>query len=210
MKTYLSRMIAGLGLLGVTALVPHVAQAVPVTSLAVASSITMPVLNVFGGGPQTLAPGMTWTSTNSDAVFGYTDGYDFNGNGAWDYTKTMVGTNDASSSMSITFDKAVTAFGGFFNWAPGEGLASIAAYDVNNVLIESLDLTFLTDGSLNSGAFFGFQESGTSIKSFVMTGAYIGAADFQVQTVPEPGTVALLLGGLGLLGLVSRRKSRGD
>jgi len=93
--------------------------------------------------------------------------------------------------------------------APGTGLASIAAYDVNNVLIDSLDLAFLTDGSLNSGAFFCFQESGPSIKSFVMTGAYIGAADFQVQTVPEPGSmalVALVALALGMLAYTAHKR----
>lgn len=90
--------------------------------------------------------------------------------------------------------------------ALGTGLASIAAYDVNNVLIESLDLAFLTDGSLNSGAFFCFQESGPSIKSFVMTGAYIGAADFRVQTVLEPGSMALVALALGMLAYTAHKR----
>jgi hypothetical protein len=90
--------------------------------------------------------------------------------------------------------------------APGTGLASIAAYDVNNVLIDSLDLAFLTDGSLNSGAFFCFQESGPSIKSFVMTGAYIGAADFQVQAVPEPGSMALVALALDMLAYTAHKR----
>ena len=207
MKNTVFRWIGGACLVAGMVGLPLAASAVPVTSLVGGTQLAMPVSNVFGSGPQSLAPGITWSSTSGDSVFGYTDGYDFNANGAWNYQKTMVGSNDATATMTFTFDTAVSGFGGFFNWAPGEGLASIAAYDENHGLIESLDLGFLTDGSLNSGEFLGFQESGSVIKYFTMAGAYIGGADFEVKAVPEPATLALTLAGLGMLGWTSRRRS---
>ena len=215
MKNTISHCVGAACLVAGALGLPVTASAVPVTSLVGATQLTMPVKNIFTGGPQVLAPGITWSSTNNDAVFGYTDGYDFftlgresEGNGQWDYNKTMVGTNDSTSSMTFTFDTPVSGFGGFINWVPTEGAASIAVYDVNNALIESLDVIFRTDGSLNSGEFLGFQESGSIIKYFTLTGAYIGGADFEVKAVPEPGTLALTLVGLGMLGWTARRKAQ--
>ncbi|MEO6853734.1 MAG: hypothetical protein ABI410_20780, partial [Rhodoferax sp.] len=156
MKNTISRLVGAACLLAGAASMP--AAAVPVTSLVGATPLTTPVKNIFGTGPFNFAPGITWSSNGSDAAFGSTDGYGFDANGDWDYNKTLVATNDSTSSMTFTFDTAVSGFGGFLNWAPGSGEASIAAYDVNHALIESLVLSFLTDGSLNSGAFYGFQE----------------------------------------------------
>ncbi|WP_295951569.1 PEP-CTERM sorting domain-containing protein [Rhodoferax sp.] len=206
MKNTLSRLIGAACLLAGAASLP--AAATPVTSLVGATQLAMPVKNIFGTGPFSFAPGITWSSNSGDAVFGSTDGYGFDANGDWDYRKTLVATNDSTSSMTFTFDITVSGFGGFLNWAPGSGNASIAVYDVNHVLIESVVLGFLTDGSLNSGEFHGFQESGTSIKYFTLTGAYIGGADFAVKAVPEPASMALSLLGLGLLGAMSRRKPK--
>lgn len=182
------------------------AHAAPVTSLPGATVLTMPVLNYFGAGPQNLAPGVDWSSASSNSVFGYNDGYGFANNGGW-YGLTMVGTNDQSSTMTLTFAQAVAGVGAFFNYSPlYYGPATIAVYDSNSHLIESTTLTFTTNGNQNQGEFHGFMENGPSISYLTMTGAYIGATDFAVQAVPEPETYAMLLAGLGLLGVAARRR----
>ncbi|MCU6497494.1 PEP-CTERM sorting domain-containing protein [Rugamonas sp. A1-17] len=182
------------------------AHAATVTSLPGGAVLMMPELDYFGSGPLSLAPGVEWSSANGDAVFGYRGGYGFADNGMWEGL-TMAGTNDQGSAMTLAFSQAVAGVGAFFNYSPRYyGPATIAVYDANHTLIESTTLTFMTNGGLNQGEFHGFLESAPSISYFTMTGAYIGAADFAVQAVPEPGSYAMLLAGLGLLGIAARRR----
>ena len=181
------------------------AFAVAVTSLPDGTLLNMATLNYFGTGPQALDSNTTWTSDTANSVYGYTNGYGFGSNGFWSGTP-MVGLNSSSNTMTFTFNQAVVAFGGFLNWAPGYGNATIAAYDTNGGLIESSAITFNTNGSNNSGEFHGFRQNTASIKSFTMSGAYIGGSDFAVVAVPEPETYAMMLAGLAGLGLMARRR----
>ncbi|NVD74799.1 PEP-CTERM sorting domain-containing protein [Duganella sp. BJB1802] len=182
------------------------AHAAQVTSLPGGVVLTMPELGYFGSGPLNLAPGVDWSSAYGDSVFGYSGAYGFADNGMWKGL-TMAGTNDQVSTMTLAFSQAVAGVGAFFNYSPRYfGPATIAVYDANHTLIESTTLTFITDGGLNQGEFHGFLEHSPSISYFSMTGAYIGAANFAVQAVPEPGTYAMLVAGLGLLGIAGRRR----
>lgn len=182
------------------------AHAAQVTSLPGATTLTMPVLNYIGAGPQNLAPGVDWSSASSNSIFGYSDPYGFADNGGWSGL-TMAGTNDQSSTMTLAFSQAVAGVGAFFNYAPLHyGPATIAVYDATHTLIESATLTFTTNGGQNQGEFHGFLENGPSIGFLTMSGAYIGATGFAVQAVPEPETYAMLLTGLGLLGVAARRR----
>lgn len=182
------------------------AQAAPVTSLPGGTVLPMPVLGYFGAGPQTLAPGVIWSSANNNSVYGYDAGYGFADNGLWSGFP-MAGTNDTSSTMMLAFSQAVSGVGAFLNYAPRYyGTATIAAYDSSFALIESTTLTFLTNGNQNQGEFHGFLENTPSISYFTMTGGFVGATDFTVVAVPEPETYGMLLAGLGLLGLAARRR----
>lgn len=182
------------------------AQAASVTSLPGGTVLPMPVLGYFGTGPQTLAPGVDWSSAYNYSVYGYNGSYGFDGNGYWSGL-TMAGTNDTTSTMMLAFTQAVSGVGAFLNYAPNYyGTATIAAYDATFTLIESTTLTFSTNGGLNQGEFHGFMENTPSISYFTMTGAYMAATDFTVQAVPEPATYGMLLAGLGLVGLAARRR----
>jgi hypothetical protein len=185
------------------------AHAVSVTSLAGSTTYAFPALNLFGDGPETVASGITWSSQSSWSVFGWTNGYGFAGNGSW-YGLSMIGSNDGSSTMRIDFASAVSGVGAFLNYAAGHGdAAKIAVYDSSNNLIESYTLNFATGGGTNTGEFHGFQESSAIISYMTLSGSYIGAANLEVvqaPAVPEPETYALMLGGLGALAFVARRR----
>ncbi|SEF59753.1 PEP-CTERM protein-sorting domain-containing protein/MYXO-CTERM domain-containing protein [Bryocella elongata] len=191
------------------------ARASEVTSISNGTVYTIPSVNQQGAGPETVATGITWTSTNSGAVFGYSDTYGFNDNGIWNGL-SMAGVNSSSDSMTFTFSDSVSAAGAFINYSPSWGNPTIAVYDTNGNLIESEILDFaVADGpdAINEGYFYGFQESTADIGSFTITGAYAGVSEItlsgSVAATPEPGALVLLgTGLLGMGGVFSRRRSR--
>ena len=130
------------------------------------TSLSMDPINSFTAGPVTMAPGITWSSTDSYSVYGYTGGYGFANNGSWSGLD-MMGLNTNSGSMTISFDNAVSEVGGFLNYAPDYyGQASISVYDASHSLIESTNLNFRTNGGTNQGEFFGFTEAVADISYF--------------------------------------------
>jgi len=196
------------------------ANAALVTSIPGGINIPIPGVNYFGPGPQTIAPGITWSSTNccnqGGSVYGSTLNYNFGANGNWPGSLgPLIGLNASSAvygttdSMTVSFSNPVGAVGGFINWALGYGATSISVYDIANNLIESAPIDFATGGADNSGQFLGFVEPSAIIGSFVLTDGYIGLTDLTVgnaTAVPEPDTLPLLM--TGLLGLVVLRRKR--
>lgn len=197
-------MIKTLALCAALAATATTAQAAHVTSLAGGSVYTLPAVNLFTTGPQTITPGITWTSQSSNSVFGWTNGYGFAGNGYWDIS--MIGSNDGTSTMTISFDAPVSGVLAFVNYAPGYGTPVISAYDSSNNLLDSYTLNFSVSGN-NAGEFHGFQTGVANIASLTLSGAYIGASSVQVTTaVPEAGSIAMVVAGLGVVAAIGRRR----
>lgn len=194
------------------------ADASVVNSISGGTVIAMPVTNTFGSGPITQAPGITWSSTTANSVFGNTNGYYFNDNGFWDSGLTMVGVNATNGTMTYSFANPLSAVGGFINYAliggaPVGSNPSIAIYNSANQLLESTVLNFSTGGGTDSGFFYGFDDATSSIAYFTLSNAYIGLADLTIKdgtpsAVPLPAAAPLFLSGLGVLGFTARRRKQ--
>ncbi len=188
-----------------------------VTSIPGGTVYPLPSVNYFGASPQTVAAGITWSSTNAGnqggSVFGYTGGYGFGGNGTWSGALgPMAGLNDSfdaygvTHSMTFAFDSPVFGVGGFLNYVPGGTLPTISAWDSSNHLIESAILSFSTGGGNDLGQFFGFWESTANISYFTLADSYIGLVNLTVAgepggAVPEPSYFGAL--GLAFAGLLA-------
>ncbi len=205
--------------LALVALFSASAQAAVVFSLPQSAFVQIPVVDYFGPGPQAFTGGV-WTSTNDSrqggAVFGYTSGYGYGGNGFWtgalgpmagvNSSQDVYGVND---SMTFAFTNPVSIIGGFVNYVPGSNVpTTMAVYDANMNLLDSYNLTFLTPPVPDAGQTIGFDMGAPVISYLVLTGNYIGIAGFQGNNaIPEPGTMALM--GLGLVAAIAAKRIRG-
>jgi len=112
-----------------------------------------------------------------------------------------------TDTMTFSFANPVSAVGGFLNYGPGSlKPTTIAVWDVHGNLIESFNLTFLTGGGADTGAFYGFEEAGAIIKSFTLTDNYVGIVNLTTSSVPEPSPLLLIVSGV--LGAVAYGRRR--
>jgi hypothetical protein len=183
--------------------------AIPVGSLVGGGVIAMPGIDYTGTGPQTFGPGITWTSTSSTSVFGWTDPFSFGDNGIWDGDlgpMAGLGGGGVFDVMTFTFSTPVLGVGGFINL----GADDFAVLSVYNG-VDLLESQIVTQGpfganTVNQGFFYGFQEFGTAITSFTLSSLNDTIGITRLTTVPEPAALFLL--GLGLIPLALRRKSK--
>jgi hypothetical protein len=92
----------------------------------------------------------------------------------------------------------------------GLDITGLALYDSTNALLTSgearnsgrIDVWTLSNTSLRAGDYY-IQVSGNMVSN---AGASFGGA-VMLAPVPEPGTYGMMLGGLGLLGFLARRRA---
>ncbi len=145
------------------------------------------------------------------------------GNGEWTGA-SFVGVdgayadpaNDIAASLVFDLGTPTSSVGAFLNFDPtfvyGGGLPLplyIAAYDLTGALIEDHFVSVSTPGGINAGAFYGIGLATASIARFEVSGPYAVLDNLSIAAVPEPGAMALLLAGLGVLGAAGRRRARG-
>jgi hypothetical protein len=199
------------------------ANASVVTSIPGGSVLPFPTVKLITAGPETIAPGVTWSSTFSASAYGWINGYNFHSNGIWAGPPPMIGLDSGFGSMTFAFSTSVSAVGGEINWLCCDGIgnsnAVISVYDSTHALIESY--TLATSGTSNiatPNSFYGFSENSADISYFTLSGDFIGIRNElttltgPVPSVPLPATLPLFatgLVGLGLLGWRRKKKALG-
>jgi hypothetical protein len=161
-------------------------------------------------GPEALNADVIFTG-DADSVLGAFIA-DLGGNGVWGAGNKFAGTG-VVGELRFTFSGGnfVQKAGAFVNHyeLPQIPLAVVvSAYGQNNQIIESYTVTIDTlDTSYNDGLFLGIVRPTADIRSISFKGVGVVVDNFTYTTaVPEPGTVAMLLAGLGAVGFVARRK----
>ncbi len=135
---------------------------------------------------------------------------DLQSNGAWGPGSPFLFGDTSHGqinllSFSIT-GGAARGIGAFFN-AVNAGPILLAAWN-GNTLLETHVFSVVTPmTSYNEGAFRGFFRQAGDINKFTVIGSGVAMDNLTLAPVPEPGTYAMLLAGLGLIGgIVARRR----
>jgi hypothetical protein len=126
----------------------------------------------------------------------------------------------ASDSVTFSsFDTPVAGAGGYFWGSDGGGYSVFAPYiTVTATDSTGATLTYTITDPVPS-SFLGFVSDAQIVSMSVATGVQTGADGYpiwptvnnlhlSVAAVPEPGTYAMLLAGLGMLGWTARRRQR--
>jgi hypothetical protein len=196
MKT-LAIALAGLSL----AATAQPAAAAVVNTLPGGVAQVMPDLgwSAFTAGPVTFGD-LTYSSTTSWSVLGWSYGYGFSANGFWSGFP-MAGVNTDSGTMTFDLAHPVAGILADINWANSGQLVTMAAYDSGNNLLESFVFNADWTNQVNPG-YWGFQRGQADIARFTLSNGYVGARDFTTVggAVPEPAAWALMLMGFGLVG----------
>lgn len=159
-------------------------------------------------GPETLAPGVTFTGDEGSVLGAFIA--DLGTNGIWGAGNVFAATGFVGE-LRFTFDELTSGAGALVNHYEAGGLPFaivVSAYGDNNQIIESYTVTIDTDEyGYNEGIFLGITRASADIRSLSFKGNAVVVDDL-VVAVPEPETYAMMLAGLGLLGLVARRANR--
>lgn len=204
------------------------AAALPVQAALVtdAAAITGPQLTVdfeaFDGllpsGPVTVGTGIVFTG-DSQAELGANNRVLYD-NGLWG-VGNFFAAGGTSGELRFTFTNGLSSgAGAFVNHAAFDALADlygtgplsveVTAYGDNSLIIETH--AFVVDTAAdgyNEGQFLGIVRAQADIRSIAFKGVGVVADNLTVTTpVPEPESYALMVAGLGVLGLLSNRRLR--
>lgn len=113
----------------------------------------------------------------------------------------------ASSAASYT--KTFSSGAGELSLSVTAPFTGKAGYDIFSVLLDGMGLTDLNPGKSDDYEYTGLIDAG--LHTIVVTGKSYGgqfSGAFEVTPVPEPGSLALVLAGLGVVAGVVRRRLR--
>lgn len=201
------------GLLVLTLLIPALAPAALVTAAPVGgSTITFPGgAGIFGGPGAGSVAGFNITYT-SNVVYDYDGGFGMGSNGNWGLS--MIGINAPTGAMTIDLGGLYSSVGGFMNYSPGNGDATISALAADGTtILESYVISTLapisTPDALDDGAYRGIERLASDIAYFRIENSYLGMHNMTLDggsaAIPEPSTALLMVSAAGLLLLRRRR-----
>jgi hypothetical protein len=218
-------------LLAATALavaLPTAASADPISginSLPGGTALNLPTANTTGSGPIVVSPGVTWSSTYSGSLYGWTGAYSPSNLviGAGPNTPLIglnIGYTDASpqppayATMTLRFDAPISGILAEIFWADGTSGGNSANIAIYNSAGTLLDYTPFNNngGSIGlSSGYYGFFRPQGDIAYINFNNGFIGARNITllgnpaVGAVPEPSTWAMMLAGFGAIGFAVRR-----
>ncbi len=159
-------------------------------------------------GPETVAPGITFTGDAGSELGAYIR--DLGSNGVWGVGNHFAASG-AIGELRFTFADLTAGAGAFVNYFAANVFpfsVVVSVYGDNNQILESHTLAIATDEyGYNEGRFLGITRDVADIRSISFKGNGVVVDNLAVsQPVPEPETYALLLAGLGLIGMAARRR----
>ena len=165
-------------------------------------------------GPVAVAPGVVFTG-DSTAELG-ANVRDLGDNGVWG-VGNLFAAGGVAGELRFTFSDGLSSGAGAFvsHYAnallPFPLVIEVSAYGNNNQIIETHSFTVAADAlAYNAGQFLGITRSQADIRSISFKGLGVVADNLVLTTpVPEPGTWALMLAGLGAVGMLGQRRRWG-
>jgi len=195
-------------------------------SLVGANAINLPASNITGSGPIDIGGGVTWQSNQTNSLFGWTGGYTTSNATISAGDPPIIELNNAYdvgsggyASMWLSFATPTSGFLAELFWTDNENTnlnsAGIFAYDSSMNLIDYIALNNNGNSTGMLSGYYGFSEATADIAYIYFDNSHIGARNLSyvgpeinpVGAVPEPGTWALMLFGLGAIGFTARRRS---
>jgi hypothetical protein len=164
-------------------------------------------------GPVDVAPGIVFTG-DSGAELG-ANSRDLGDNGVWG-VGNLFAAGGVAGELRFTFSSGASSAAGAFvsHYAhaalPFPLVVEVSAYGDNNQIIETHSFSVAATAlDYNAGQFLGITRASADIRSISFKGVGVVADDLLLTApVPEPGTWAMLLAGLGAVGVLGRRRRR--
>lgn len=163
-------------------------------------------------GPEALGGGITFFGDAGSELGANIR--DLGDNGVWGVGRMFAAGGFDSAVMfpelRFQFDGTRRGAGAYVNHFASVGMpfaVAVTAFGMAGQVLETYTVPVATgvDG-YNAGLFIGITRSQADIHALSFRGTGVVLDDLHVTAVPEPGTTAMLLAGLGAVGLLARRR----